>query len=317
MVRYDHFKGKLASMTRRTMLALAAAAPLRGAAKTWPVSIFSKHLHWADWSKAAVIAAECGFDGIDLTVRKNGHVEPERVRQDLPLAAKAIRAAGLKLTMITTDVVDAATPHAEAVLAAAAELGVTRYRWGGFKYTRTAPVAAQIEALRPRIEGLAKLNKRLGMCAMYHTHSGFEQVGGPIWDLYSLLKDQDPGLVSFNLDIGHMTIEGGFGDWITSARAALPFTRGTAIKDFKWEKNAKGEWRPEWCPIGEGMVNLRGYIGLLREGNFDGPVQMHFEYESLGGAQHGARTLAITESAFKQQVEVDLTALRSAMTASA
>ena len=43
-----------------------------------------------------------GFNGVDLTVRPNGHVIPESVRDDLPRAIADIKKGGSYCTMITT-----------------------------------------------------------------------------------------------------------------------------------------------------------------------------------------------------------------------
>ena len=43
------------------------------------IHIFSKHLQFLNYEDMANAAAEMGFDGIDLTVRPNGHVLPEQV----------------------------------------------------------------------------------------------------------------------------------------------------------------------------------------------------------------------------------------------
>ena len=116
--------------TRRTFLGSSLAAAAVGGAPAEPNAsgnkfvIFSKHLQWAPWGEMAAAAMECGFDGIDLTVRKGGHVEPERVVDDLPRAAEAIRKAGSELVMITAGIVDAKSAHAEAILKTASALGV-------------------------------------------------------------------------------------------------------------------------------------------------------------------------------------------------
>src|SRR5687768_2204111 len=55
------------------------------------VHIFSKHLQFLNLKDMAEAAASIGFDGIDLTVRPNGHILPERVQSDLPLAVEAMR----------------------------------------------------------------------------------------------------------------------------------------------------------------------------------------------------------------------------------
>src|SRR5882672_647996 len=55
------------------------------------VAIFSKHLQFVAGEELAAAAREIGFDDIDITVRKGGHVDPSRVRQDLPPFVAIIR----------------------------------------------------------------------------------------------------------------------------------------------------------------------------------------------------------------------------------
>jgi sugar phosphate isomerase/epimerase len=91
-----------------------------------------------------------------------------------------------------------------------------------------------------------------------------------------------------------------------------PFIRGTAIKDFRWERNAKGEWEPRWCPLGEGMVNFRAFFAMLKEADFSGPVQLHSEY-ALGGAENGAKTLTLERSTVLAIIRKDLASLKGWM----
>jgi len=280
-----------------------------GSREPLKVCVFSKHLQWLDWERMAQTAAEIGFDGIDLTVRNGGHVLPERVEQDLPKAAEAIRKAGLALPMVTAGIVDTRTPHAESILRTLNALGIPRYRWGGFRYLDSKSIPERLEELRRETAVLAEMNRKYRACSMYHTHSGTE-VGASIWDLWLILKDLDPAWTGVNYDIGHATIEGGLGGWIHSFRLISPWMRGVAIKDFIWAKNAKGEWRPQWCPLGEGMVNLRQFLAMLKEAGFAGPVQMHFEYP-LGGADAGAKTLTTEKSQVIAAMRRDLATLRA------
>ena len=283
-------------LTRRGFVgALAAAA----AAETKPgglkLAIFSKHLQWAKWEEMASVAAECGFDGIDLSVRAGGHVDPERVADDLPRAFDAVRKAGLDMPMITAGIVDAQSPHAEAILKTASALGIRNYRWGGFKYDNSKPIPGQLATLKPRVKALVELNRQYNMTAMYHTHSGME-VGAPIWDLWEILHDVDPKYAGINYDIGHATIEGGLGGWIRSAQLTAPLMRGVALKDFLWAKNPRGEWSVQWRPAGEGMVNFPKFMGILKTSQFTGPVQVHYEYSGLGGAEHGNAKLDVPKA---------------------
>jgi sugar phosphate isomerase/epimerase len=297
--------------SRRDFLQAAGAATM-GAALPAPaslkISVFSKHLHFLGWQAMAEAAKEIGFDGVDLTMRKGGHVEPERAEQDLPKAAEAIRKAGLELPMITAGIVDAETPHVEAMLRTMQAVGVKRYRCGGFKWDDARPLPAQLDGFRARAARLAELNRKYDLCAMYHTHSGAE-VGASFWDLWLILKDLDPTRVSVNLDVAHAVIEGGLGAWVRSTQLLAPLARGVAIKDFAWERNARGEWRPQWRPLGEGMVDFKRFFPLLRAANFNGPLQLHYEYP-LGGADKGAPTITIDKSLVFDAMKRDLTRLR-------
>src|SRR5262249_5856126 len=152
------------------------------------VAIFSKHLQFLRGEALAKGAAEIGFDGVDLAVRKGGHVEPERIREELPKMVGLIRQHGLEVPMVTTDIADAESPYAEDILKAMSELGIRSYRWGGFKYDSKRPLARQLEDLKPRVAKLAALNARYKASAMYHTHSGIGVVGASIWDLHIVLK---------------------------------------------------------------------------------------------------------------------------------
>src|SRR5687767_37451 len=87
--------------------AAAAARPDAAAARQGDGSgaafcFFSKHLAELDWKDLGKAVKDAGFDGVDLTVRAGGHVLPERA-EDLPKAIEAIRAAGVSVPMITTE----------------------------------------------------------------------------------------------------------------------------------------------------------------------------------------------------------------------
>jgi len=298
-------------LSRRTLLAggaLLLAGPLPAKQKL-KVAVFSKHLQFVEGEELARTAAGIGFDGIDITARKGGHVEPATVAKDLPPLVKAIRANGLEVPMITTDIADAETPFAEDLLKAAGALGIRYYRFGAFKWDPKQSYAAQIEAFKPRLAKLAALNARYRMCAMYHAHSGAGLVGASIWDLHEIMRDLDPSLVGINYDVGHATVEGGLGGWIASFRICGPHLRGIAVKDFAWEKNARGAWQEQWKPIGEGMVKFPQFFGMVAETDFNGPLQLHFEYP-LGGVNNGTRQPTIPREQVLASMKKDLTAVR-------
>jgi len=299
------------TLSRRALLAAAPLlfSPAVSANPKLKVAIFSKHLQFVAGEELAQAAADIGFDGIDITVRKGGHVEPERVAQDLPPLVATLRKHALDVPMITADIVDTTTPHTEEILKTMAALEIRNYRWGGLTYQGAQPFAAQLEAMKPRIAKLAALNARYQVCAMYHTHSGTGVVGAPIWDLHILLKDFDPKAVGVNYDVGHATIEGGVGGWIDSFRITGPHLRGIAVKDFAWGKDARGVWQAQWKPLGEGMVRFPQFFAMVADSGFSGPLQLHFEYP-LGGADGGKTRLTLPREEVLGAMKRDLGKLR-------
>ena len=268
-------------VSRRAVLAGAAAFLARPAAakEKLKLSIFSKHLQFVQGAELAKAAADLGFDGVDITVRKGGHIEPQRVKQELAAAGRYPAQTGARSP-------DGHHRHRSTRRRPSPRTSSARPRsWASGTTARAAgstradqPITAQLDAFRPRLEGLAKLNAKYQSCAMYHTHSGVGLVGAPIWDLHIMMKDIDPKLVGINYDVAHATIEGGLGGWIASYRVSGAHVRGIALKDFVWAKDARGRWREQWCPIGEGMVHFPEFLGMVAASGFNGPVQVHYEY---------------------------------------
>src|SRR5690606_26319459 len=131
------------------------------------VHVFSKHLQFLNYRDLAEAVAEMGFDGVDLTVRPKGHVLPERVADDLPLAVEAIRNAGLSHAMMTTAVQDANDPTDRKVLETAAKLGITYYRMNWLRYPEDETIPEAIQQFQQTVKALGVLNKKLGITGCY------------------------------------------------------------------------------------------------------------------------------------------------------
>ncbi|MFC6149303.1 MULTISPECIES: sugar phosphate isomerase/epimerase family protein [Mumia] len=282
---------------------------------TW--TIFSRHLQWLTsqayaqehpYETGVLIgekAAELGYKAVNLTVRRTGHVDPSLVdvRTNLPAMLAGVRSTGTSCSFITTDIVDDVTPVAERggqpvyvadVLRVARDEGIDLYRWGGFAYqVQSGPdatdpqpfgdeVLAQLDAFRRRVKGLARLNRRYGTTAAYHTHTTNGTNARSVWDLMYILRDADPDELGINLDIGHMTNEGTLTAWRTNVRYAMSHIRSVGLKDTLVERTPSGTVRSVWKPAGTGMVQWREFFQLLLEGGFAGPGETHYEYDVVG-----------------------------------
>ena len=306
-------------ITRRAALRLLAVAPMAAAggvagqsASTLPVGLFSRHLQWTSVEHAIDVAREIGFDAIEWAVRPGGHVNPERVETDLPKVVELTRKAGLAVTMIATAILDARSPHADAILRTAHGLGIRYYRGAMFRYDYDADLAPQLEGLKPRVATLVELNRNYGMTIAYHTHSGAGNIGGNVWDLWTVIRQFDADVIALNYDTGHTTIRGGNG-WIDGARVALQYIRCLAIKDALWARRPDGKWVAEFCPIGAGMVDFKGVFSLLRTARFSGPINIHLEHDDLLGSDVGTWTLPMSRERFVALAKYDLDRIRALM----
>ena len=272
------FLAQTAVATAALTLGARAAAP--AATPRRPIIAFSKPFQNLDAEQTAAYVAEIGWDGIECPVRAKGQIEPTRVADDLPRFTTALRHRGLDLHLATTDITNLSQKNAEATLRALAQYGVKRFRLGYWKYDLTRSPADQLKEIAPALRDLAAACKDLGLQAGFQNHSGHNYVGAPIWDVFSLIRDLDPAHCGMCFDIGHATIEGGL-SWPTQAKLIAPFYTAVYIKDFSWQKTAKG-WTAAWCPLGEGMIN-RSFITTLKNSTYTGPISQHHEYE-LGDA---------------------------------
>jgi sugar phosphate isomerase/epimerase len=294
---------------------ISQALPIRAADENaaqpqLKVAIFSKHLQFLlSGEELAKATADIGFDAIDLTVRKGGHVQPERVAQDLPLLVGIIRQHGLKVHLITTDIVDADSPFAEDILKTMVTLRIHHYRWGNLRFVAGQPYGAQLEQMKLRIAKLAELNSRYQACAMYHIESGAERVGSAVLDLYMLLKEFDPKAVGVNYDVANGVEGGGGGSWMNSFRIMEPYIRGIAVRDFDRNKDASGAWGRQFKPLGEGLIPFPQFFTLVAEARFSGLVEIIAEY-LLGGETDSKGTGVVDRKAVYSGLKRDLTKLR-------
>ncbi|MDZ7374097.1 MAG: sugar phosphate isomerase/epimerase [candidate division KSB1 bacterium] len=272
-----------------------------------PVCIFSKHLQWLDYSGMAETAAELGFDGVDLTVRPDGHVKPERVEEDLPRAVEAVRKAGLRVPMIVTAITEPDDPSTHRILKTASRLGIPYYRLGYWRYPKDRSPATALEELQAKARALAQLNQEYGIVGDYQNHTGLDRVGAAVWDLWFVFRELDPRWIGCQFDVRHATAEGGY-SWPTDFRLIAERVHTIVVKDFVWQKEGD-RWEARSCPLGQGMVDFPLFFTLLRNVGFHGPISVHYEY-SLGGAERGAQQLSAPKQEVLSSMRNDLIRLR-------
>ena len=270
------------------------------------VHIFSKHLHFLNYTDLADAAASMGFNGVDLTVRPDGHVSPDRVQDELPKAVEALKKVGFTPNLMTTAVGDATNATDSRVLQTASKLGFQRYRMNWYRYDKKQSIPDSVLGFQRQMRALGELNKTLNLTGCYQNHAGL-LVGASVWELWEMLKTADPAHTGIQYDIRHATVEGGL-SWPTGLRLLQPRIKSIALKDFHWEKK-NGVWAVQNVPIGEGMVDFNAYFRLLKQANLRMPISMHVEYP-MGGAEHGATKLSVPQNEVFAAMKRDMNRLK-------
>jgi sugar phosphate isomerase/epimerase len=265
----------------------AAAGPI-STAPTF--CLFSKHVPDVGWNDLASAANDAGFEGVDLTVRRNGHVAPDRAPEDLPRAIDAITSRGGKVPMITTELTSADTPIARPLLQAAAQSGVRYFKPGYWLYSSSPDVRAEVAATGDALAGLAALARDCGIEMGFHNHAGY--IGAALWEIAPAMDRLDPRWAGYYFDPRHAVAEGGGGAWKAATHLVAPRLKMVALKDFFWQKTANG-WRIEDCPLGEGQVDWAWFGSVLRDVRFAGPISLHLEYDTGGSTPRERTRLAL------------------------
>jgi L-ribulose-5-phosphate 3-epimerase len=282
--------------SRRQFLQVSSSAAMAGAAvlPPWPAAaapsaargpfrgtlcLFSKLAPQLNWRDLAQSAKQAGFGGIDLTVRPEGHVLPERVATDLPKAVAAIRSEGLEVPMITTALVDAADPNADAILQTAGKLSIPFIK-PGYYYYKFVDVMDEVEEAGRRFRGLVELATQYGIQVGYHNHSN--NIGAAIWDMARVIEPLDPRWCGYYLDLGHIAVDGGERGWKVVTNLVIPRLKMVAVKDFIWKEVEPHRWHAQTCPMGRGMAPWKEFLHTLAQSNFHGPVSLHEEFAIPG-----------------------------------
>jgi L-ribulose-5-phosphate 3-epimerase len=252
----------------------APRGPFRGT-----LCLFSKPVPQLNWPELAAHAKEAGFGGIDLTVRKEGHVLPERVATDLPQAVAAIRDAGLDVPMITTELLSADDLSAEPILSTAAKLSIPYLKPGYYHY-KFVNVLKELDEAGEKFRGLVRLAGDHGIQVGYHNHDGY--IGAPTWDMARVIEPLDPRWCGYYYDLSQATTEGGVGGWKIAANLVMPRLKMIAAKDFTWKEVQPHRWQAVNCPLGQGMSHWKEFLQTLAQSHFHGPITVHEEYEIPG-----------------------------------
>lgn len=244
--------------------------------------VFSKHLQEFNFTQLARGLKSIGINGVDLTVRPKGHVEPAEVADKLPEAAEALKREGVKITMITTAITSVEEPHARKVVETAASLGVRYFKFGYFSYEGFGTLAKGLREANARLRKLGELNRELGIWGGCHNHCG-AALGATVSHMNRMLEGVDPEGAGVFFDVAHASIEGASYGWMEMLDDVASRVRMIALKDFALQLKEGENWG-KVVPMGTGLVQWKQYIECLKRiapqigvmcyhGEFDAPAK--------------------------------------------
>ena len=214
---------------------------------------------------------EMGLD-LELTLRKNGHITPEKAPDELPTMAAALAKKNRRMLWVALDTVRPDEPHWEKAIRTAKQLGIPQYRHRGFQYAPGKPLKAQIASFNSMAKEFAAVNREIGIQAVYQIHSGPRHAGSAAWDLDLILDGIDPKHFGVAMDTRHVMVEQGTA-WPTAVQLLAPKTVALCVKSFKWDGDHVVN-----VPLGQGRVKkdivdqaLSGHARPL-------PICIHIEY---------------------------------------
>jgi sugar phosphate isomerase/epimerase len=224
------------------------------------------------FAESAAITAEAGLDGVDIPVRPDGEIRPERVAEDLPVYAAELRKRNLGMPLVTTAITSTASPNTEALLRSAKDAGAKFYRLGFIYREPDNSWDKQLSEIRAQLKDLAALNKQIGIGAIMQNHSpsGRTYVGGNLDELWKIVGEFDPSQIGVAFDIGHSWVVHGDG-WRSRFEKLKSHLKIVYVKDV----TRAGQW----VKFGEGDIAGTGYFKLLEQIGYHAPISMHIEYE--------------------------------------
>ena len=234
------------------------------------VIVFTKAFGAVGATELADALAGLGADGADLVVRDGQVVTPAEPR-GIGAVARALERNGLRLEVVTTDLIDG-DATAERIVAACAEAGVPLVRAGFFRYDPARGYGPCLESASRGLARLARVTADHGVRLAVQLHHG--TIHPSAAHTRRLIGDLDA--VAFYADPGNQAKEGSE-DWRLGLDIMGDRLACMGVKNAAWRRGPNG-WACDWVPLADGVVAWPEIIAGLRERGYPGPLSLHIHY---------------------------------------
>lgn len=261
------------------------------------VCVYTEHFQSLPIPQVCKLFQTMGVDGLDLTVRPGGHIEPRDVKAKLPKAAQVASDHGLQIMNLTTSIT-AANRAAEETLAACQQLGISRIKLGYYRAGKFGELSSRLAEAKRHLEQLVTLAAKYDVLPCVHVHSGSTLPSNGLM-LFNLIRDLPKTRIGAFLDSYHMTITGGAGGWRQAIDLLRPWTAMVALKNFQWHRGDRDDmgqqrWRTDYCPLADGVAPIGDFVRTIQQSGYQGFYTLHTEYR-----QPTEKCLQLTADDFK------------------
>lgn len=209
--------------------------------------------------------AMAGYDGIELAAipEMADHLIPDRWREIAPEITRLGQAYGLELLAIEQPRRD--PDVMEPVMQAAVECGIPIVNCGpGGETGKEESLAQTIEELG----ALSVMAEKYGVTLCVKAH-----VGASIWDTPTTLRAMEAiSSPNFGIDMDPSHIHRANENPVEAIAAVISRVKHVHIRDCKGRQQGPG--KPELQANGRGDIDLVGYVRVLHENGYDGPLNL-------------------------------------------
>lgn len=256
----------------------------------------------ADEVKAA------GFEGIEWRVAPRSNSIPDKIPahpflvnnaatlelslSEAQRACRATKAAGLELVGLGPYVEVGDEPTLRLVLEMARVAGAGQIRIQAPRIYRTNKSYGALFAETQEFYELVEREAlAAGVAALIEIHHNTICSSASL--AYRLVSNFNPSAIGVIYDVGNMVYEG-YEDHRIGLEILGPYLRHVHIKNAVYERVKKGEWRPAWSPLDDGIVDVPAFIETLVDFGYDRWVSVEdlsLNREPLATLRHNAACL--------------------------
>jgi sugar phosphate isomerase/epimerase len=231
------------------------------------ISVFTKPWREDSVDQLAERVDTLGFNGIELPVRPGYQVSPDEVRQLLPETVARLRAAGIEVHGVASDL-------EESVFAACSDAGVDMIRI-------QVPVSvedgyfASRDAFRRKLDSLAPVCKRFGVRVGVQIHSGRYLARST--EVMEAIRDFEPDTVCAVWDAGHAALCGEDPEYgLATCGEHLALIN---LKNFRYERAENGGYERVSCSGETGFSSWESVLRAAAKANYRGAFCLSAQYQ--------------------------------------